>query len=269
MASFFRDLLERLRVGPFWHETLPSVAYQSWRLFVANPVIIVPGLLATLIARLVRSILTGPHLVLTTDGDTLFAGHVTGELLALSIALVVSMLGIGGTTCMAALAWRHRRFTFAEGMRTFGIHARGLIRSIAWLIGFGFIALLFAPITLGMSLLAAGMLLLYTLPISVVRGISGFSAVRASTVLAYDRADATLLVAIMSAIVLALTQTLVLMLSFFGTTGHLLGDLVVGASGGWVMLFIMGVYLHLPQRQGAAGETTAEPWIETDFRIEQ
>jgi hypothetical protein len=189
-------------------DDLGNMLKTSWTLLVNNLIVIVPGLVLTALvgAIVVVCVVAGIGAVVAAGASKTGATPVLATvitlyvaLLAVSIALLVAA-GIAGTafaTGMAARMWQTGTATLADGWVAFERRGGQLFVLALLMVVIGFVAVLLAPITLLLSLLAFAVFFIYVSAAVVIGERSATEAIAESCRLARGNFAPTLLVALM------------------------------------------------------------------------
>jgi hypothetical protein len=165
--------------------SLATIFGESWRLFVRNPLIVAPGIVIALFARVLQVIvLPGPD---ATSGE-----KIVGTVLVDVIQLLATVASIAFTTGMAAAAWESGHCTLSDGWRAFARDGGQVFVALVGLLLIATGAAFLFPFTFGLSAVAFGFFCLYVMPAAIVGERQGFAAIRESWQLAYDRVLPTL-----------------------------------------------------------------------------
>jgi hypothetical protein len=214
-----------------------GVFTKSARLLVANPIIIVPGLVIGGVAALLDALLEPkPN---SLDGSYWLV-------LLLGIIKVVSMiLAVAYTTGMADAAWRTAKATIADGSSAFRRDGRHVFVAMVVLFVAGIIAALLAPLTVGCSFVLLIYFFIYTMAAAVVGERPGILAVRESIEIALSRPAPTILV--VAAITIISVVMSVAAEAFAGTpyVGPVISAIIIQAAVVYLTLVIVGEYRTL------------------------
>lgn len=228
-----------------------NVFARAWRLFCANPVLLVPSLAVGIATAAIAYVLAASRLTgfgffgdLNAQGPGAF-----GLFFATVVAFLLRMGGllvtIAFTTGMAAAAWRGGHAVIADGasalraawLRTFG--------ALVELFLLGFVAAFLALPTFGFSVLLYLIFFIYTVPATVVGGLGMTEAALDSLQTAGRNFRTTLLVVVMLvaiAVVAGVVQALLGDVPFLGTV---VSWLLMAAVFAYASLVIVGEYLTL------------------------
>jgi hypothetical protein len=154
---------------------------QAWTLLLKNPIIVLPGILLGVaggfaVFFVVGLVLSSVAVGLATGSDAAgWSAGVATACIAIAIVLALVILQTAFVTGMAGAAWRRGTTTIADGWSAFGRrgwHIVGAMLLLAWI---GLVAVIFAPFTLLLSLLAFAVFFMYVGP-AVVVGEHGATA---------------------------------------------------------------------------------------------
>lgn len=226
-------------------ESTAHIFSRAWQLLSTNWIIVVPGLLAGIIAAVVRSIL-GPHYVVGPGGNAtvVSSGFLLTEI-ALLVQLVLYVAAVTYTTGMAGAAWRSGSATLADGTTAFERDAGKVIVALVVLILLGAIALLLSVFTFGLAMLAFIFFVIYTFPAAVIGEVPGIEAIRESVRIAQHRMTSTLAMIVAIAIIGIVVGFVSNVLYVVPFLGPIIGGLIAGAASAYFTLVIAGEYLQL------------------------
>jgi hypothetical protein len=198
-------------------QPVESLLLRSWRILSGNWSIIVPGLICGLAGGIVIGLLTLAGY--QADKQTA-AGFSALTALASSIVWVLaSITSIAYTTGMAKAAWETGQAAYEDGRHAFREDAVQLFVTMLVLTLAAIAAVFFAPLTLGLSLLALVFFMIYAVPAVVVDRRSALEALAESARVAWRNPVSTLLITVaMGALAFAalLPMALLAMIPFLG-----------------------------------------------------
>jgi hypothetical protein len=220
-----------------------GVFTKSGRLLVANPIIIVPGLVIGAAAAILDA-------VLEPKPDSLGGSFPLVVLLGV-IKVLSTILAVAYTTGMADAAWRTAKATIADGSSAFRRDAGHVFVAMIVLFAAGIIAALLAPLTAGCSFIVLIYFLIYTMPAAVVGDRPGLLAVRESIEIAIARPATTILVVAAITIIAVGMSVLAEALAGAPFIGPLVAAVVLQAAVVYLTLVIVGEYraLKRPREQ--------------------
>lgn len=187
-------------VPPFAHGEAPdgpmpleAVFARAWSLLRANwsvavPPVVVVTLAVLLLIPAVATLMSGLWAHGTHIGQVDASVPATPPpawaLISLAAGDVVLLCGsvcaIVMTFAMADAAWNCGAATFAEGFVALRTRSKAITSASAGLVGVGFLALLLALPTLGLSMIAVVVFTMYVLPAAIGGGRTGFAAIAES-----------------------------------------------------------------------------------------
>jgi hypothetical protein len=214
-----------------------GVFTKSGRLLVANPLIILPGLVIGALAALLDALLE-------PKSNSLDGSFWLVVLLGV-IKVVSTILAVAYTTGMADAAWRTSKATLADGASAFRRDAGHVFVAMIVLFVAGLIAALLGPFTFGCSFVVLIYLFIYTMPSAVVGERPGFLAVRESIEIAFAR-PATTIVVVAAVTVIGVGMSVLAEL-FAGTpfVGPIVAAMVLQAAVVYLTLVVVGEYRAL------------------------
>jgi hypothetical protein len=227
-------------------EPIENVVVRSWRVFAANPIIMVPGIVIGLVVGVLGA-LFGPPPIDPAIGMTpaLAARYITAALIFAAISVLAFVATIAYTTGMAAAAWRHGVTTFADGTAALRRDGRHIVMAIVGLIVVFFAASVLALPTIFLSILAAVVFCMYAMPATVVDDMPGFAAIALSARIAWRRFVPTLILAI---VLVAVEIAVSLVAALFGIVpfAHpIIAGIVQQAVAAFATIVIVGEYMNL------------------------
>ena len=219
--------------------SLTQIVGESWRLFVRNPLIVAPGIVISLFARIFQVLLLpGPD---ATPGE-----KIVGTVLVDVVQLLGSVASIALTTGMAAAAWESGHCTLSDGWRAFARDGGQVFVALVGLLLIATGAAVLFPFTFGLSAIAFGFFCLYVMPAAIVRERQGFAAIRESWRIAYDRVLPTLGIVLGLFLIFVALGVLAAFLAIIPGVGplpaSLAGSLLGGAAIAFGTLVIVGEY---------------------------
>jgi hypothetical protein len=240
-------------------QSLESVIGRSWQLLTRNWIIIVPGIVIGLIVGLASDFLTPP----ATYGDPTTTGGVVSHGAANVVSsLILAVIGIAGfviTQCytvgMAAGAWARGTTSLADGAAALREDAGNVLSAAVWLFVIGVIALMLALPTLGISLLAFYLFMLYAIPSAVVGNHGGLSAIRESFSIVRAKFSTTLIIGIVLAAISLLGGAIALFFAFAPLLGPIVSAVISETVVAFASLVLVGEYINL------RGASTAPPAV--------
>jgi hypothetical protein len=169
---------------------IESTFAQAWTLLLKNPVIVLPGVLLGVAGGfaaifIVGLVLSSVAVGLATGSDA--AGWTAGVVtacIAIAMVMVLVILQMAFVTGMAGAAWRSGTATIADGWSAFGRRGWHIVGAMFLLSWIGLVALIFAPFTLLLSLLAFAVFFVYVAPAVVVGERSATASIAESCRLA-------------------------------------------------------------------------------------
>jgi hypothetical protein len=232
---------------------------RAWALLAANPIIVVPGLIMTLVAIVVAFIaitfFVGAVLVTGATHST-SAGAVTigtAALIAVVLVMLVAIVQTGWVTGMAGVAWERGTATLGDGWSALGHRAGEIFLVMLILLPLGIIALLLALPTLLLSLLAFYVFFIYAIPAVVIGGHSAGQALSESCRMAARNFWPTVGIAaivICVSFIAAMLGGEIARLQLFA--GGLISAIVQSAALAYTTLVIVGEYVKLNPAQPVA-----------------
>lgn len=215
---------------------------RSWHLLTNNWILLVPGLLIGVASGILSWLLVPADNPETVPGIVRQLGL---QLLAGIIVLVAQIATTAYTTGMAGAAWARDKTSLADGRDAF---ARDGVNVFVAMIGLGVVgiaAIVLAPPTLGISLLAYYLLSLYTMPAVVVGKRPGLRALQESFSIAIERFFPTLLIAIFLGVVYLVVGLLAGLVAAAPLVGLVGSAIIIQCVTAFATLVIVGEYLEL------------------------
>ena len=215
---------------------------RSWHLLTNNWILLVPGLLIGVASGILSWLLVPADNPETVPGIVRQLGL---QLLAGIIVLVAQIATTAYTTGMAGAAWTREKTSLADGRDAF---ARDGVNVFVAMIGLGVagvVAIVLAPPTLGISLIAYYLLSLYTMPAAVVGERPGLRALQESFSIAIERFFPTLLIAIFLGVVYLVVGLLAGLVAAAPLVGLVGSAIIIQCVTAFATLVIVGEYLEL------------------------
>jgi uncharacterized membrane protein len=179
-------------------------------------------------------------------GSVMLAGFVIGI-----VVLLASILTAAYTTGMAEAAWRTGTATLADGAAAFREDATSLFSAIVLLLILGILAVLLAPFTIGISVLAFWLFFLYTFASVVVGNRSGSEAIVESARITTKNFLMTLAVVVLLAIAFMIAVWIGNVLHHIPFIGSIVSYLINQIVAAFATLVIVGEYIKLRATVGA------------------
>ena len=215
---------------------------RSWHLLTNNWILLVPGLLIGVASGILSWLLVPADNPETVPGIVRQLGL---QLLAGIIVLVAQIATTAYTTGMAGAAWTREKTSLSDGRDAF---ARDGVNVFVAMIGLGVagvVAIVLAPPTLGISLIAYYLLSLYTMPAAVVGERPGLRALQESFSIAIERFFPTLLIAIFLGVVYLVVGLLAGLVAAAPLVGLVGSAIIIQCVTAFATLVIVGEYLEL------------------------
>jgi hypothetical protein len=229
-------------------QPVESVFARAWALLARNWIIVVPGLVIGLVVGILNQVLAPPAYVDPNAGVVMvggsFLGNVARGLVASSLAVLAFIANQAYTTGMAGAAWERGTATLADGAASFQEDAGRIAITALGLIGLGIVAVILAPFTLGLSLLALLVFALYAFPAAIVGNRPGFSSIAESFAIARARFVPTLIVAVLICAISFVVALLGGLLHVAPLIGPVLAACVIQVFVAFATLVIVGEYLN-------------------------
>jgi hypothetical protein len=248
-------------------QDLGNTFERAWQLLSNNWIMIVPAIVIAIVAAILVWALglfgfasaVGFGTV-GMGGAGLGAAMLTGIIVGLVI-LIAGILTVAYTTGMAEAAWRTGTATLADGAAAFREDAGSLLAAIVLLFILGIIAVVLAPFTLALSLLAYWLFFIYTFASVVVGKRSGTEALAESARLTASNFLMTLGVVVLLCIAFFIAAWVGGVLHRIVIVGPIVSYLIQEIVAAYATLVIVGEYLKLraPQPVSAGGPPTAPP----------
>ncbi len=229
-------------------QPVENVFARSWALLQRNWIIIVPGLVIGLVVGIINQLLAPPTYVDPDAGVVVmggsFLGGIARGLVGFSLAVLAFIANQAYTTGMAGAAWERGTTTLADGAASFQEDAGRIVMTALGLFVLGAVAVVLAPFTLGLSLLALLVFALYAFPAAIVGNRPGFSSIAESFAIARARFMPTLIVAVLICAISFVVALLAGLLRFAPLIGPILGACIIQAFVAFATLVIVGEYLN-------------------------
>ncbi len=231
---------------------LESTFKRAWELLLANPILVVPGLVAafavvTLIFFALAALL-GAFVIGSASGNA-NVGYVSVGLSIAATVLAIVFVSVVQTifvTGMAGAVWSTGSGTLADGWSAFGRCWPAALAATLLLILLSVIAVPLALVTFGLSLLAFMLFFIYVMPSVILGGHSATDAIADSTQMATQRFVPTLvlvlLIIVVSMVGLAVGSVFGHLTPFFG---GLIAAVVQQAAVVYGTLVVVGEYMKL------------------------
>ena len=232
-------------------EDLGNTFSRSWQLLSSNWIIIVPAIVIAIVAGVIIAILSTFGLASAVGfgavgmggasiGTMMLAGAVVGLVL-----LLASILTLAYTTGMAQAAWQTGKATLDDGAAAFREDAGSLLAAIVLLVIVGIIAVLLAPFTFGLSMLAFWLFFIYTFASVVVGKRSGTEALGESARITAKNFLMTLLVGVLLAITFMIAGWIGNVLHQIPFLGPIISYVIDQIVAAFATLVIVGEYIKL------------------------
>jgi uncharacterized membrane protein len=248
-------------------EDLGNTFERSWQLLTNNWIIIVPAIVIAVIAAIIVTLLATFGFASVVGfgavgmgGAGLGAALLTGIILGL-VVLIASIVTVAYTTGMAEAAWRTGTATLADGAAAFREDAGSLFTAIVLLFILGIIAVVLAPFTFLLSLLAYWLFFIYTFASVVVGKRSGMEALGDSARLTSRNFVMTLAIVILLCIAFFIAGWIGGILHHIVFVGPIVSYIINQAVAAFATLVIVGEYIKLRAAQpvGVGTPPTASP----------
>jgi hypothetical protein len=232
-------------------QELGNTFSRAWHLLSNNWIIIVPAIVIAVICGIVVALFGTFGLASAVGlgsvgmpgagvGAVLITGMIVGAIL-----LIASILTVAYTTGMADAAWRTGTATLADGAAAFREDAGSLVAAVVLLFVIGLIAVILAPFTLGLSLLAFWLFFIYTFASVVVGKRSGAEALGESARIATRNFLMTLLVIVLLGVAFFVAGWLGNVLGHLPIVGRIVAYVIDQAVAAYATLVIVGEYIKL------------------------
>jgi hypothetical protein len=232
-------------------EDLGNTFSRAWQLLSNNWVIIVPAIVIAIIAAVVLSIFATFGVASAVGfGSVGLGGAGVGAALLTVIVigvilLLACILTVAYTTGMAEAAWRTGKATLDDGAAAFRDDASALVSAVVLLLVLGIIAVILAPFTLGLSVLAFWLFFIYTFASVVVGKHSGTEALGESARITSKNFLMTLAVVILLAIAFVIAGWIGNVLGHIPFLGHIVAYVIDQIVAAYATLVIVGEYIKL------------------------
>ncbi len=227
-------------------EAVDNIIVRSWRVFRANPIVIVPGVVFGFVTGILAELFApAPVPADAAFSWALVAANLPPVVVAVLITLVAYVATVAFTTGMAAAAWRNGTTTIADGVDAFRRDGGHVATATLGLIGIFVVALVLAIPTLLLSIFAAIVFFMWAMPAAVVDDMPGFAALGTSLRIAKRRFGVSVLIAVG----IAALETAVGVVS--GALAHIpfLGPVVQAildqAAVAFATIVVVGEYINL------------------------
>jgi hypothetical protein len=217
-------------------QPIETIFSRSWALLTHNWIIIVPGIVIGIVVGIIGGALAPPSYAF---------GAAARGLIILAVSVVAFVANQAYTTGMAGAAWERGNATIADGAASFKEDAGRIVVTTIGLLVIGFVAVVLAPFTLGLSVLAAVLFSLYALPAAIVGNRPGIDSIRESFAITRARFVPTLLLAILLCVIAFLMVWVAALLSFAPFVGPLVSAIVMQCVVAYGTLVVVGEYLNL------------------------
>lgn len=246
-------------------QDLGNTFERSWQLLTSNWIIIVPAIVIAILSAVVVWALGLFGLASVVGfgtvgmgGAGLGAAMLTGLIVGLVI-LIASILTVAYTTGMADAAWRTGTATLADGAAAFREDAGSLLTAIVLLFILGIIAVVLAPFTIGLSLLAFWLFFIYTFASVVVGKRSGTDALTESARLTASNFLMTLAIIVLLCIAFLIAGWIGGVLHRIAIVGPVVSYLIQEIVAAYATLVIVGEYIKLRAPVPVAGGPPTAP----------
>lgn len=243
-------------------EDLGNTFSRAWQLLANNWIIIVPAIVIAIVAGIVVWLLAVfgfasvvGFSAIGYSGAGVGAALLAGMVVAL-VLLLASILTVAYTTGMAQAAWRTGTATLDDGAAAFREDASSLVAAIVLLLVLGFIAVVLAPFTLGLSALAFWLFFIYTFASVVVGKRSGTEALGESARITSKNFLMTLAVVVLLAIAFFVAAYIGRWLGHVPFLGPIVSYIINQIVAAYATLVIVGEYIKLRSTVEPAGVGT-------------
>lgn len=224
---------------------------RAWQLLTNNWIIIVPAIVIAIVAAVIVTLLATFGLASAVGFGTVGMGGagigaalLTGMIVGAAI-LIASIVTVAYTTGMADAAWRTGTATLADGAAAFREDAGSLLTAIVLLFILGIIAVVLAPFTFLLSLLAYWLFFIYTFASVVVGKHSGTEALGESARMTTRNFVMTLAIVILLCIAFLVAGWIGKILHHILFVGPIVSYLINQAVAAFATLVIVGEYIKL------------------------
>ncbi len=232
-------------------EDLGNTFSRAWQLLSNNWIIIVPAIAIAIGAGIIIALLGMFGLASAIGFGAVGMGGagfgsmmLTGMIIAV-VLLIASILTVAYTTGMAEAAWRTGSATLDDGAAAFRQDAGSLVAAVVLLLIIGVIALILAPFTLGLSILACWLFFIYTFASVVVGRRSGTEALTESARITSKNFLMTLAVVVLLLIAFAIAAWVGNVLHHIPLLGAIASYVINQAVAAFATLVIVGEYIKL------------------------
>lgn len=248
-------------------QDLGNTFERAWQLLTNNWIIIVPAIVIAIVAAVLVWALGLFGLAsavgfgaVGAPGAGVGAALLTGVIVGL-VLLIASILTVAYTTGMADAAWRTGTATLADGAAAFREDAGSLLSAMVLFFIVGLIAVVLAPFTIGLSLLAFWLFFIYTFASVVVGKRSGFDALSESARLTAANFLMTLAIVVLLGITFLVAGWIGGYLHRIVLVGPIISYLIEQIVAAFATLVIVGEYIKLraPVPVAGGGPPTAPP----------
>ncbi len=227
-------------------ESIDTVLRRSWRVFRANPTILVPGLAVGIALGVLAAIFAIPPLppgaVLTPE---LQARYALAFVLASAATVLAYVMNVAYTTGMAAAAWQRGTAMYADGARAFTRDGRNILVASLGLLAIFAVAVVLAIPTFFLSLLATVLFFMYAIPAAVVDDLPGIAALQRSARMTWRRLLPSLAIVAVLAGVEILAQLLGGLLQPIPFAGPIALAIMQQAVAAFATIVVVGEYINL------------------------
>jgi hypothetical protein len=232
-------------------EDLGNTFSRAWQLLSNNWIIIVPAIVIAVVCAVVLSLLAtfGVASAIGFGSVGLGGAGMGAALLTVMIIGVILLLAciltVAYTTGMADAAWRTGKATLDDGAAAFREDGAALLSAVVLLLILGIIAVMLAPFTLGLSVLAFWLFFIYTIASVVVGKRSGTEALGESARITSKNFLMTLAVVILLAIAFMIAGWIGIVLGHIPFLGHIVAYVIDQIAAAFATLVIVGEYIKL------------------------
>ncbi|MHB8178037.1 MAG: hypothetical protein ACYDA5_04350 [Vulcanimicrobiaceae bacterium] len=234
---------------------LQSTFSRAFALLTANWVIVVPGVVVSLLALIVGVFFTAGAIgsyAVSNGGAAGIVGVALIGLIGAAVVLLLTIAQLAYITGMAAQAWETGSATLVEGAHTFAQRGPALLLLLILLFVIGLVAIVLAPFTLFLSLLAYGFFFMYAIPGVVIGNEEATIALSESGRLAWGNLAPSLIILIAVAFVSFLGHFIGMLFGVIPVIGTLIGLLIGQVAVAYGALVVVGEYLKLRQEPPVA-----------------
>ncbi len=244
---------------------LEKTFQRAWALLIANPIVVVPGLVVAgvviLIVFLVAFLSLGAVAVASATGSAAagWSGVAIAAAIAVVLGVVAAIVQTAYVTGMAGAAWTRGTTTLADGWEAFRRSSGEIFLAVVLLVLLGIVAGVLAVFTLTLSLWAYLILFLYVMPAVVLGGLPAGRAIGESCRIAMRNFWPTVGVA---AIVILVSVLAGWIGSEFARVmpagGSILSAILEQAAVAYGTLIIVGEYLKLHPAEPLAAPSSEQ-----------